>query len=88
MSRTAALTVAAAAATGTVTIARAEFRDGRLRVEATSSPAGTLTAYVASTGQLIGTLSNGRLEVNWPSNPGRVTVKSTNGGQATASVTS
>jgi hypothetical protein len=41
-----------------------------------------MTAYVTSTGQLIGTLSSGRLELNWPSNPGNVTVKSTNGGQA------
>jgi hypothetical protein len=45
-----------------------------------------MTAYVASTGQLIGTLSSGRLELSWPSNPGSVTVKSTNGGQATRAV--
>ena len=49
---------------------------------------GTMTAYVTSTGQLIGTLSSGRLEVSWPSNPGNVTVRSTNGGQATRTVTS
>jgi hypothetical protein len=47
-----------------------------------------MTAYVTSSGQLIGTLSSGRLEVNWPSNPGSVTVKSTNGGQATRTVAS
>jgi hypothetical protein len=71
-----------------VTITRAEYKDGRLRIEATSSPSGTMTAYVTSSGQLIGTLSSGRLEVNWPSNPGSVTVKSTNGGQATRTVAS
>jgi hypothetical protein len=45
-----------------------------------------MTAYATSTGQLIGTLSSGRLELNWPSNPGSVTVKSTNGGEATRTV--
>ena len=86
VNRTATLTVNGAA-TGTVTITRAEYNSGRLRIEATSSPTGTMTAYVTSTGQLIGTLSSGRLEVNWPSNPGTVTVRSTNGGEATRSVT-
>jgi hypothetical protein len=63
-----------------------------LRLEATStSSSATLKAYVSSTGTLIGTLSNlggGKygLQKSWPSNPQRVTVKSTLGGSATASV--
>jgi hypothetical protein len=46
-----------------------------------------MTAYVTSSDQLIGTLSSGRLELSWPSNPGSVTVKSTNAGQAARTVT-
>jgi hypothetical protein len=87
VSRTATLTVNGSGATvGTVTISRADWNGGRLRIEATGSPAGTLTAYVTSTNTLIGTISGGRLEVNMASNPGNVTVRSTNGGQASRAV--
>jgi hypothetical protein len=88
VSQTATLSVnASAGTTDTVTISRAEYGGGELRVEATSSSSGaTLTAYVTSTGALIGTLSSGRLRLSWPSNPGSVTVKSSLGGEASRAV--
>jgi hypothetical protein len=88
-SRSAVLTVnAAPPATDTVTITRAEWNGGRLRVEATSSnSSATLKVYVTSTGVLLGTMSGGRFETNIASNPGTVTVKSSLGGQATRAVT-
>lgn len=88
VSQTATLTVnASTGLTDTVTISRAEYSGGELRIEATSSSAdATLKAYVTSTGALIGTLSSGRLRLSWPSNPGNVTVKSSLGGQASRAV--
>jgi hypothetical protein len=89
-SRSAVLTVNSAppSATDTVTITRAEWNGGRLRVEATSSNStATLKVYVTSTGVLLGTMSGGRFETNIASNPGSVTVKSSLGGQATRTVT-
>jgi hypothetical protein len=88
-SRSAVLTVSSSQpATDTVTITRAEWNGGRLRVEATSSNStATLKVYVASTGVLLGTMSGGRFETNIASNPGSVTVKSSLGGQATRTVT-
>ena len=78
------------AATDTVTITRAEYATSKrqLRVEAKSSKAGvTLKVYVTSTNQLIGTLaSNGRGTFSVASNPGQITVKSSGGGSATATV--
>jgi len=57
-------------------------------VEATSSnSAATLKAYVTSSGVLIGTLSGGRLEINWSANPVNVTVRSSAGGSASRAVT-
>jgi hypothetical protein len=88
-SRSAVLTVSSASppATDTVTITRAEWNGGRLRVEATSSNStATLKVYVTSTGVLLGTMSGGRFETNLASNPGSVTVKSSLGGQATRTV--
>ena len=74
-------------ATDTVTITRAEWNGGRLRVEATSSnSSATLKVYVTSTGVLLGTMSGGRFETNIASNPGSVTVKSSLGGEATRTV--
>jgi hypothetical protein len=81
--------------TDTVSITRAEYDSGqhRLRVEATSTRAtATLQVFVASSGQLIGTLSNdggGRFrgEFSWPVNPQNITVRSNFGGQATRAVT-
>ena len=74
-------------ATDTVTITRAEWNGGRLRVEATSSNSNaTLKVYVTSTGALLGTMSGGRFETNIASNPGSVTVKSSLGGEATRTV--
>jgi hypothetical protein len=71
----------------TVTITRAEWNGGRLRVEATSSNStATLKVYVTSTGVLLGTMSGGRFETNIASNPGSVTVKSSLGGEATRTV--
>jgi hypothetical protein len=95
-SRSATLTInPAAGGVDTVTITRAEYdsRQRRLRVEATSTPANaTLQAFVTSSNQLIGTLSNdggGRFrgEFSWPVNPQNITVRSNFGGQATRAVT-
>jgi hypothetical protein len=89
-SRTAVLTVNAAApppTTDTVTISRAEWSGGRLRVEASSSRSGvTLSVYVTSTGVLLGTFPGGRFETTTASSPGNVTVKSSGGGQASRAV--
>jgi hypothetical protein len=75
-------------ATDIVTITRAEWNGGRLRVEATSSSSTvTLKVYVTSSGVLLGTMSGGRFETNTASNPGSVTVKSSLGGQASRAVT-
>ncbi len=79
----------------TVSIQRAEYRSGNreLRIEATSSSSNAvMRAYVTSTNQLIGTLSNrgdGRYEgrFTWPSNPQNVTVRSSLGGSASRAVT-
>jgi hypothetical protein len=77
-----------------VSITRAEYSSGNreLRVEATSSSSSaTLKAYVTSTGQLIGTLTNeggGRYrgQFSWPSNPQNITVRSNLGGSASRTV--
>jgi len=78
----------------TVTITRAEYRASKqqLRVEATStSSTASLTVYVTSAGQLIGTLRNngGRYsgQFSWPTNPQNITVRSSLGGSATKNVT-
>jgi hypothetical protein len=92
VSQNAALTVTAGTAppppaTDTVRISRAEWADGQLRVDASSSNvSATLKVYVTSTGALLGTISGGRLQTNTPSNPGNVTVKSSLGGQASRAV--
>jgi hypothetical protein len=78
-----------------VSITRAEYDSDKrvLRVEATStSSSATLQAFVSSTGQLIGTLSNSgggqyRGEFSLSTNPQNITVKSNLGGVATRSVT-
>jgi hypothetical protein len=78
-----------------VSITRAEYSTGNteLRIEATStSSSAVLTAYVSSTNQLIGTLTNnggGRYEgrFTWPNSPQNVTVRSSLGGSATSAVT-
>jgi len=85
----------AAAGADTVSITLAEYAVGnrRLRVEATSTRSNaTLQAFVTSSNQLIGTLSNDgggryRGEFNWPVNPQNITVRSNFGGQATRAVT-
>jgi hypothetical protein len=70
-----------------VSISRAQWKSGQLRVDATSSSAGaTLKVYVTSTGALLGTISGGRLQTNTASNPGNITVKSSLGGQASRAV--
>jgi FG-GAP-like repeat len=95
-SRSATLTInPAAGGVDTVSITRAEYDIGqrRLRVEATSTRTNaTLQAFVTSSNQLIGTLSNDgggryRGEFNWPVNPQNITVRSNFGGQATRAVT-
>jgi hypothetical protein len=94
VSQNAALTVTAGSAppppaTDTVSISRAQWKSGQLRVDATSSSAGaTLKVYVTSSGVLLGTISGGRLQTNTASNPGNVTVKSSLGGQASRAVSS
>ena len=78
-----------------VSISRAEYTVSKrqLRVEATSSVANvTLSVYVTSTGQFIGTLTSngsGRYSgtLGWTSNPGNITVRSSRGGTATRAVT-
>jgi hypothetical protein len=94
--RTATLAVKPATAPNadSVAITRAEYTVSKrqLRVEATSSNAGaTLTAYVTSTGAMIGTLTNDgsgryRGELGFATNPGNLTVKSTAGGTASRAV--
>ena len=102
ISRSATLTVNASApppppppaATDTVSITKAEYTASQkqLRLEARSSSASaTLKAYVTSTGALIGTLTNAgggtyKAQFTWPSNPQKVTVKSSLGGSATGVV--
>jgi carbon monoxide dehydrogenase subunit G len=64
----------------------------QLTVEATcSSVAATLTVYVTATNATIGTLTgdgSGRFRgnLNFGTNPGNITVKSSGGGSATRSV--
>ncbi|HVG18607.1 MAG TPA: hypothetical protein VNI02_06105, partial [Blastocatellia bacterium] len=96
ITRTATLTVAPPApATDMVAIQRAEYSAGSrlLRVEATSTnSSATLTVYVASTDQRIGTLQNDgggryRGDLSWPSNPQNIRVRSSLGGSATKAVT-
>jgi hypothetical protein len=90
VTRTVILQVAASSATDTVTISRAEYTSSKreLRVEASSSSSGaTLRVYVTSTDELIGTLSGGKGEFSWPSNPGNITVRSSLGGSASRNVT-
>jgi hypothetical protein len=79
----------------TVSIQVAEYSSGNrlLRVEATgSNSSATLTAHVASSDALIGTLRNDgggryRADLSWPSNPGTIRVRSSLGGAATRTVT-
>jgi hypothetical protein len=94
-SRSATLTInPTAGGADTVSITRAEFDSGnrRLRIEATSTRANaTLQAFVTSSNQLIGTLSNDgggryRGDFSWPTNPQSITVRSNFGGQATRAV--
>ena len=94
--RTAVLTVSpGASSSDTVSISRVEY-DGpkrELSVEAMStSSSATLKVYVASTGELIGTLANDgggryRGQFMWPSNPQSIVVGSSLGGSATMTVT-
>ena len=96
VTRTAALTISPSAqSTDTVSITRVEYvaSKGELSVEATStSSTATLRVFVASTGALIGTLTNDgggryRGQFTWPSNPQSITVRSSLGGATTMSVT-
>jgi FG-GAP-like repeat len=95
-SRSATLTInpaAGGADTVSITLAEYEIGNRRLRVEATSTRStATLQAFVTSSNQLIGTLSNNgggryRGEFTWPVNPQSITVRSNFGGQATRTVT-
>jgi hypothetical protein len=77
-----------------VAIQRAEYRSSKreLRVEATGSdPSATLTVFVTSSGQGIGTLSNVggnqfRANLTFPVNPVNITVRSSKGGSASRAV--
>jgi hypothetical protein len=76
-----------------VTITRAEYATAKrqLRVEAaTTDPAATLRVYVTSTNEPIGPLSRSgdrhRGQFSWPSNPQRITVRSSGGGTAARDV--
>lgn len=73
-----------------MSISRAEYRADKrqLRVKATSSSSSaTLRVYVTATDELIGTLSGGRGEFSWPTNPANITVRSSLGGSASRAVT-
>jgi FG-GAP-like repeat len=80
--------------TDTVRITRAEFESAKrvLRVEATSSNSSArLQVFGTATGQLLGTLANSgggqyRAELSVATNPQNITVRSSLGGVATASV--
>jgi hypothetical protein len=78
----------------TVAIKLAQYRlsTKKLSVQATSTSAtATLKVYVTATGQLIGTLTNnsGKYsgQFKWPTNPQKITVKSSLGGSSLATVT-
>ena len=99
ITRSATLTINPVAAppppsTDTVRITRAEFESSKrvLRVEATSTSSNaTLSVFVTATGQLLGTLANNgggqyRAELSVSTNPQNITVRSSLGGVATASV--
>jgi hypothetical protein len=91
-SRTATLTVnpSTTAPADSVSIGRAEYDSSKrtIRIEATSSRTGaTLSAYVTSTGALLGTLSGGAGTFAASTNPQSITVKSSLGGSATRTVT-
>jgi hypothetical protein len=94
-SRTDSVQVAPTVPADTVRIQRAEYRTSKheLRVQATSSnAAATLTVFVTATNQTTGTLTgNGSgsfdTTLSFPVNPGNITVRSSAGGSASASVT-
>jgi hypothetical protein len=84
-----------ATAADTVSITRAEYDTAKrtLRVEASSSKSTvTLQAYVTSTNQLIGTLTNNgggnySAQFTWSVNPQNITVRSSLGGTTSRAVT-
>jgi hypothetical protein len=84
----------AGAATDTVKVIAAQYTTARhsLQVQATStSSTATLQVFVTSTDTLIGTLTKKGAKYtgkfSWPTNPQSITVKSSAGGSATATVT-
>jgi hypothetical protein len=94
VTKTATLTVTPSAPADSVAVTRADYSAGsqQLRVEATSTGAATLRVFVGTSTTLIGTLTdNGGGgydgQFTWPNNPGTITVRSSLGGSATASVT-
>jgi hypothetical protein len=89
--KSATLTVNATSSADSVSISRAEYDGGKgeLRVEASSSSSSaTLKVYVSATDELIGTLSGGKGQFSWPTNPQNITVRSSLGGSATRAVSS
>jgi hypothetical protein len=95
VTRTATLTInPAAASADTVAVQKAEYDSGKrtLKVEATSSRSdATLQVFVTSTGQLLGTLTNGgggkfSGQLSSATNPQNITVRSDRGGSATRAV--
>jgi hypothetical protein len=95
LTKTATLTVRPPVTVDTVAITLAEYRlsSKRLAVQATSTSAtATLKIYVTATDQLIGTLTNNgggnySGQFKWPTNPLNITVRSSLGGSASATVT-
>jgi hypothetical protein len=89
-----AISPTAGSQTDAVSVASAQYdsRKRQLKVDARSTvSSATLSVYVTSTNQLIGTLRNqggGRYQGQFslPSNPGSITIKSSHGGTATAHV--
>jgi uncharacterized repeat protein (TIGR03803 family) len=95
LTKAASLTVMPPATADAVAILVAQYRASwkKLSVQATSTSAtAMLTAYVTATSQRIGTLANNgggnySGQFSWPSNPQKITVRSSLGGSATKAVT-
>jgi hypothetical protein len=91
VTKSAVLSIQPSAVSDTISITKAEWKSGKLTVEATgSNPAATLRVYVTSSGAAIGTLtgSGGRYRgtYNVASNPINITVRSSLGGSASRAV--
>jgi hypothetical protein len=93
-SASATLTISTGQTGDMVGIQQADYISSKrlLRIQASSTNASaTLSVYVTSTGQLIGSLKNNgggkySADLNWPANPLNITVRSSAGGSATRAI--